>query len=487
MAQHWEITDFIVSKDKDYIMSTSNLQLANNLSWTRFLLLTVSVLALSACSNWPPSGSPTSYVEGSRYMHGCICTYDVQSGFGSTSGETRTTVSTCSNGTPSDTLKTFACASKNSEVRREQMELFEGGELVNDVDCTPESSTAQDRYCAVQDGLAPGDGMIISGLSRSVGGMNLLNDSTGSILGDSYHSRLTGTTSGSPIQVHAKFAGWRTGATKASGKIQLDPGPCTRGGNCTIALRYLELDVDDFIIVRPTVFARDVTLRDISIYTLNNYNAAIDSEGRFSFDGIKLMVAATVNGRRGTLLHDVDFRVSGRMAGFRGTGLAAPEVIKIKISERTGSVGLDADLSFDVKRFEVKLYHPSTGKCVRGNSSGVRVSQASVESCRTHTAPHKWIMQQRGSLYQITQPHANTCLNVKTSTENRDGGRVEVVGCSSHSDQLWRLQSGNKLIHSTTGKCLNLRSSRENRNGGKLSITGCSNHTDQKWRLSPAI
>ncbi|MEM9570437.1 MAG: RICIN domain-containing protein [Pseudomonadota bacterium] len=118
---------------------------------------------------------------------------------------------------------------------------------------------------------------------------------------------------------------------------------------------------------------------------------------------------------------------------------------------------------------------------------------ASIDSCRLNVSPasataQKWQLIQRGDdRYSIKNTVTDMCLNLRSSSDNREGGSVKLVGCSSHPDQLWKkVQAENGAVrfqNVASGKCLNVHGGRENRDGGRTSVYSCANSPDQSWQL----
>lgn len=444
--------------------------------------LVVLGLVLTGCDNWPPRGEPSEWVDGDEYAHTCDCTYDLLQGSGTTSGDTTVIATTCSNGDPDRFLGRLACNRKSREVQDNEQARRMSGSVIN-VRCEWRSqSLVSENACSIQEGTTSGNG-IVSGLTATSVTSGVLFDPTGHLSGKSGSSSLVASVAQSSITVEAKFRNWQSASTTATGSIELDGGACRRGIQCPIVLRYMELDLADFNIVRPTGFARDVSLRDVKLRTLNNYRGRVDKQGRFQFDNIQAVVTATVDGKRGRLSYRIDSALTGNISDFTGTGRFTPRTVTLKFSDRNDAFGLSASVVFRARHFEARVKNVATAKCLRGRDRQDRPVPASIESCRRQTKPQVWLLEARRGSYRVRQPLTDSCLNLKTSSQNREGGPVEVVGCSNHNDQLWDPSSDAKLRHHATGKCLNVHRGNQNRNGGLVSVYSCANTDDQRWAI----
>lgn len=404
-------------------------------------------------------------------------------------------------------LETGSCARGEPDYDRRQMVCEEHIGVVNsymegdadfagDTRIKTDSSGNGDHYsivtmdngCIVEGEDESGIGGRSDGLisPSGVGDFWLLNDNTGRLLGDNNLNRINGTSYASSINVSAKFAAWRDANTTAEGRVQMDGGDCGYASNCPVVLRYLELDVQDFTIVRPTWFAADVHVNNVRLYTLNNYQASLDGDNRFKFEGVKFAITGIVNGERISLLPDVRATVYGSFNDFWGAPSVAPKTIKLRVEHNMEALKINGSVLFSTTRTEARLRNKTAYKCLRGADVPVKVkekeSRASIESCYKPTRIQKWIFQLSGKdEYQIMQPASNTCLNLKALSQDKENGMVTIVGCSSHSDQLWKINGKGKVVHSTTGKCLNVHGGKENREGGFVSVYSCADTPDQLW------
>ena len=333
--------------------------------------------------------------------------------------------------------------------------------------------------CSIRPGTPEGVGRRIDGLSAS--GVVLRRDDTGHRLDDSNLANLQAKVSRAQLRVSAKFAQWRHASTGGRGRAFLDASSCPRLEGCPLVLRHFELVLNDFTIVRPTRFAKDVKVRNAKLYTISNFETTTDASGAFVFRNVKAVVSAEVNGERMAFVSETPTVVRGRMDQFRGGRGVAPQRIWLSIDESTPKFAVRGTVLMEVVQHEAALRNGATGKCLAGTLNDAVVSAATIESCGSGARAKAWRFERRGDAFQIRQAYANACLNLKTSVDNREGGAVHLVGCSGHRDQLWRMGADGHIRHVPSGKCLNVHAGRENRDGGAVSVHSCANTRDQVW------
>ena len=444
----------------------------------RFVLVILSLLLLAmGCSIDHTGLVPTS--GGDKYRIDCV--FDRSTGPNGP-GDSRFDVefSYCYNGSPTLDSDWEICEAERSsrefEMRQNNPEwdvslaLAEAGER-----------RLPDEDCAVLAGTPEGVGRRINGIS--VAGYSMIADESGQLIGDSSLANTRATITGSQLTVSAKFAKWRHADTSGKGQAFLEYSPCYRGKKCPLILRHFEVELADFDIVRPTVLARDIPVRNAKLYTISNYESTVDSRGNFSFTNVRAVVSGVIDGKKETFIFERPSEITGQLKAYRDG--AAPQLVLLKINERTPSLAIRGSVELLINKFEAGLKNHSTAKCLRGTLNEKQISRASIESCRDSQRQKSWIFKQHGNgnAYQIKQPYANACLNLKSSGDNREGGPVYLVGCSTHIDQRWSLEDDGSIRHVPSGKCLNVHKSRENREGGLVTVYSCANTPDQRWRF----
>ena len=173
---------------------------------------------------------------------------------------------------------------------------------------------------------------------------------------------IVGQINSTPVSVSAKFAAWRDATTTAQGKINFEGGLCDIGEECPILLKYLELDIADFKIRRPTIFARDVHIRNAKMYTPNPILGTRKSDGKIQFPSAKLLLMGTVNGNKKVVFREFENNLSGSMrlvkdivrgrytiSNFYISGRFNSE--KFRVSTRIQVNILSSDLLPNVKKF----------------------------------------------------------------------------------------------------------------------------------------
>ncbi len=426
-------------------------------------------------------------ISGDR--HRVFCNFDYQVRNESESGEIETVsvsdreldISVCSNGVPNRPLINDACRALQDRLR---FMLSEDNDQVITVGLSGTPRTEPWRPdCSLPYEVTEGFGEVIYELSApNADEYVLLNDETGQILGQTGLASIQADVTKSKIKVSAKFAAWRHANTTATGTVSIDTAGCRERSGCTLVLRRIELDIKDFTIVRPTGFAKDVHIRDAKLYSLKNYSTQMDETGLFQFSGVKVIVRGLLNGKQIQYLSEMETTVHGQFKDFIGDGLAGPKRIDLTIQERSDKFGILGTVELSVNRFKAKLRNIGANKCLRSAKNPNLVSPAILEPCSSDSKSQNWVFEKKGDYYQIKQLSTNTCLNLKTSTQDKEGGEVKIVGCSEHTDQLWGGLESGRVIHVAAGKCLDVF----NRDTSKKSLTvySCKDIPDQNWRLS---
>ena len=138
-----------------------------------------------------------------------------------------------------------------------------------------------------------------------------------------------------------------------------------------------------------------------------------------------------------------------------------------------------------------QLKNVSTNRCVNApRTTPSREYDVTISTCRATAGESQTVqfVKLAKDRWSIRSANGGACLNLKTSVENREGGRVKWAGCSSHRDQQWNLTAAqtsvgmqNKIQHTGSGKCLNVHRGRDNRNGGNVTVYSCADTPDQRW------
>ncbi len=434
-----------------------------------FILLAFTLL-LSSCSV-DHSGLLES-IPGEKYAINCV----LDRTSGSSSTRLNETSNYCFNGSPSDDAAWNIC-SDMATVLQLQARLTRTDATVVVAEAAQRS--LPDEACSISLGTPEGVGSRSDSLSAT--GAVMINDDSGRVIGDSTLANMQATISSANLRVSAKFAKWRHANTSGTGKVLFDSTACSGATRCPLILRYFELELNDFTIVRPTRLAKDVKVRNAKLYTLSNYETLVDAAGRFAFKNVKAVVSGVVNGERVAFISEIPTVVTGRFDQHLGDRVA-PQRLVLNINQTANKLAIRGSVSMKVNKYQTRLRNLSTNKCLQGTLNDKVVSRATIIACRGNL-PKDWIFKRKGNgnAYQIKQTLSSACLNLKTSVDNREGGQVHIVGCSGHRDQLWSVASNGQIRHIASGKCLNVHRGRENRPGGLVSVYTCANTNDQRW------
>ncbi|MEM9494560.1 MAG: RICIN domain-containing protein [Pseudomonadota bacterium] len=246
---------------------------------------------------------------------------------------------------------------------------------------------------------------------------------------------------------------------------------CNRGG---VAKFEFTFEIPEFSSPPPT------SCGDANTYELTHVNGVVDARGLNTWS--KLMTGpyggaeslAAAGPRDATLLHPIEAEIC--IASTRSSS-ASPAPVR----RPTGPM--------------VYVQNVASGKCLapsNANASPELELRLSVEDCSFSRVggtaeQQKWRLDEVGSgTYRIRHSLLDYCANVKASSQNRDGGRVDLVACGNHVDQQWRRTSEApgkfKFQSRSTGRCLNLHD-REHRDGGATSVYRCAPTDDQNWTI----
>lgn len=385
----------------------------------------------------------------------------------------------CFNGAAPASAALEICSARIPDHERTMSSSTAISNFVLTVTSAEQRLLADGPACLIADDTPPGVGVATSALSSS--GAVLISDDSGRMLGNSNLSNLQAEVSSAQIRVSAKFAKWRHADTSGTGQVMFDAKTCAASAPCPLVLRHFEIDLNDFTIVRPTRLAKDVQVKGAKLYTIGNYEAMVDAEGRFAFSDVKAMVSGVVDGEKSAIISRIPTVITGRLDQYRGRAGVSPQRIVLNIDKTSPELAVRGSVTMRVNKYQARLRNEATARCLEGTLDDRRVTRASIETCASNGRPQDWLFERKEGGYQIKQPFANACLNLKTSTDNREGAPVFLAGCSGHPDQLWAVGSDRRIKHLPTGKCLNVHKGLENRDGGLVTAYACANTPDQRW------
>lgn len=392
----------------------------------------------------------------------------------------------CSNESPAIDLQTRACEVA-IELNEDNYEMLRGPSARVSF-FEPESSSfeADAEPCFIPESTAIGDGEVLSRVdmlsnSASVG---LRPEEVGVILTKNSLTNSLAVSTASNVTVGAKFLDWRFAETTAHGEIEFDRTNCKADKTCDLVVRQVSLALDDFTIVRPTVFAQDVNVKNARLYSITSHAAKVDSEGRFTINDMNVIVTSVVDGEQVTLVSSQDFKIEGKFSDNLHDQNHAALTLAIDIKHANKQFSIAASAGFQVRRFPSKL---ATGKeaqmCLTGGPLAI-YREARVSQCDFKKPHQVWYFEQKGRYLRIRQPLNNTCLNVKSDSQNYDGGIVSIVNCSDHYDQLWSIDHDFNVVNLHTRKCLDVGKNKKRNDPALVTIHGCDSKADaQNWTV----
>ncbi|MBX2879534.1 MAG: RICIN domain-containing protein [Granulosicoccus sp.] len=452
-----------------------------NTHYRKFLYITC--LIFIGCTVNHEGLLPT--VEGERHLISCgfEYSYRLNTSYGMLQGSKSTEV--CSNGRPDRSSINNVCTSLGFLLQEDRAGLFD--EITSVTTTRVDDPVRLPESCSLSSSVLPGEiGENTNGLQSSAARPrpeDILHDSRGAMIGNVSDAVLAGTVASSSIWVGAKFLRWRYANTSATGSISFDGGTCGAGIECELMLRHLQLQIQDFKIVRPTAFARDINFSDVKLYSINNYRTTRLGNGSFNLSGIELMVSGIQNGQSLQFQTTADVTVSGQFGQYLPGGSSAPQRITIRLRDKNENFYINGEVIFETSKAQARLKNHGTSRCLRSSFSTAREVSATIESCRARTQPQSIALETRNESHRIRNTAMNTCLNLKSSRQNFDGGTVAWVNCSNHVDQLWSINNDGHIVHQGSGRCLNVHRGRENRDGGQVSVYRCANTPDQRWSV----
>ncbi|MEM9570438.1 MAG: RICIN domain-containing protein [Pseudomonadota bacterium] len=246
---------------------------------------------------------------------------------------------------------------------------------------------------------------------------------------------------------------------------------CDRGGTAKFELTF---ELPEFTNPPPT------SCGDANTYALTHVNGTVDA------DGLNTWTKSMTGPYGGT--------TSIAAQGKHEAAILHPIEAEICIASTRNSAARPAPLRQPTGPM-IYVQNVASGKCLvpsRGGTSSELDLRLAVEECqfsRSGGTPEqqKWHLDEVGSgTYRIRHSLLDYCANVRASSQNRDGGRVDMVECGNHVDQQWRQTNEApgqiRLRSQSTGRCLNLHG-REHRDGGTTSVYRCADTEDQNWMI----
>lgn len=425
--------------------------------------------------------------EGQEYTVSCRVLLDYVNADGvPVTDEINGTQQVCSNESPQDALLSRSCEVFVDRNRATYVSMRGPSAEVTFFEPITSTLDAGAEPCPIPFETVVGEGEVISRTDMLVNSDSpeLREDEIGKILLKNSLTNSLAVVVNSKVRIGAKFLKWRSADTLATGEVSFDRFDCREDRSCDIVLRQISLNFDDFTIVRPTVFARDVTVRDARLYSLTSHSARVDSDGRFTITGVNAIVTSVIDGEKVNLISSQDLVISGQFDhNLHGQSHAAL-TLKIYIEHANEHFSINANADFQIRKFPSMLASNFKAPvCLTGGALAT-YREARVSECN-HKMPYQaWSFEQKGRYLRIRQPLNNTCLNVKSASQNYDGGIVSIVNCSDHYDQLWSIDHDNNVVNLNTRKCLDVGRNHNRGEDDLVTIHTCEIKADgQNWSV----
>lgn len=453
---------------------------------------TLIMLFLSGGCAVDHTGLTPRPMPGAEYVVDCVVTLEHPNERGVfVITDVEYSVNVCSRFAPSEELMTSACRSVYDDA--DEQEFFE-------MNAPGFIRRPMDRVSAVTSRLVEGAepctdllseddseviGRIDSLLSTPpANGAALFTNEDGRALGENSLTNSMAVIVDSDIRVGAKLLKWRYANTRAQGETTFDRFNCNSHGECDLTLRHVALEFEDFTIERPTVFARDISVKNARLRSLQSYKTRIDSEGRFEIQGLRTLVNGVVDGEQVNIIAEQDLTIKGQFNNYLHDQSHAALTLNLQIDFADDDFSVEANTDLQVHKFPSKLANLSgPERCLVG---GVKKTyrEARVAECNFKHPFQAWSFEIHGRYLKIRQPLTNTCLNVKSDSQNYDGGIVSIVNCSNHLDQLWAVDQDNNVLNLQTQKCLDVGNNKNRPENDLVTVSTCNSKTEsQNWAV----
>ncbi len=392
----------------------------------------------------------------------------------------------CSNGAPEEALQVRSCEAVTQMNQRNYTSLRGPSAVVSFFEPVSSSFEEDAEPCFIPPATEVGDGEILSRTDMLLNSASteLRPDEIGKILAKNSLTNSLAVVTNSKVNVGAKFLDWRYADTTATGEVDFDRFNCKEDKTCGIVLRQISLKFDDFTIVRPTIFAADVDVRDARLYSVTSHSARVDSDGRFTVEDVNVMITSVIDGEKVTLLSSQDLKISGQFNDNLHGQSHAALTLKIEMKQVTERFSINAAADFQIREFPSKLaVGVKTPMCLTGGALAT-YREARVSQCDLKKPYQVWYFEQKGRYLKIRQPLNNTCLNVKSKSQNYDGGIVSIVNCSDHYDQLWSIDHDFNVVNLHTRKCLDVGRNKNRSEDDLVTIHTCEiKASQQDWSV----
>lgn len=459
---------------------------------TKNSLALICLLSISGCDLFPSvdhTGLLPVDIEGQVHTVDCRVLVDYENAIGAPTTEEFTEMpQVCSNGAPEAALLARSCeVVTTDEATLDNYKMLRGESArVSFFEAVSSALDETAETCFLPPATEPGDGEVLSRTDMLVTGTaeGLRDDEIGKILPKTSLTNSLAVLVDSKVHVGAKFLKWRHADTTAAGSVEFDRSNCHADDGCDLMVRQISLKLEDFTIVRPTVFARDVTVKDARIYSISSHAARVGNDGRFTLEGVNAIISSVIDGKKVNLLSTQDLRISGQFNDELHAQNHAALTLSLNIDHANEKFSIQAKASFQIRKFPTKLATGTrTPVCLTGGTL-TRYREARVTECDLKRPFQTWYFEQKGRYLRVRQPLINMCLNVKSESQNYDGGIVSIVNCSDHWDQLWAIDHDFNVVNLHTRKCLDLGRNKNRGEDDLVTIHSCNAKANgQDWSV----
>ncbi len=431
--------------------------------------------------------------DGFRHLVECDISVDHDNEIGApVSSRVNIQTEICSRSNPSEDRMQLACDAAIASSTETLAIYFPGYDPVNRPGMAqPVQSTSidDDALCSITE-FNGEDSIIISEpliSSSTISSSSVITDYTGRINGKTSLTNSQLAVANSNIKVGVKLAKWRYGNTSATGAIDLDRVRCDSNDVCEIIIRSIDLDIRDFNIVRPTVFAGDVKIRDITLSSVKDYVAIVDDQGRFSVENLQVRVLSTINGDSVVWLDNRDFELKGKFSHNLHDQAHAPMGLTISLNYADSGAKIELEAQLNTHKLITALQNGQRGAkgtplqgehlCLVGGDKR-HSHTARVAGCSNKKPYQAWSLKLDGNYLRIKRPTTNQCLS---ANKDGDGAAVKVDTCSDDFGQFWAIDNNKKVVHLLSQTCLDIYT--KNSSNGVI-VSRCDADSDsQRWEV----
>jgi len=429
--------------------------------------------------------------DGYEYVIECLVNVNHSNEIGApVSSQVNIQTEICNSGEPSEVRMQRACDAAIASSL-ETLEIYFPGynpSLPGIAQPIQSTRTDTEEYCIITE-FNESDSIIIEPLisSSTISSNSIVTDYSGRINGKTSLTNSQLVVANSDVKVGVKLLKWRYGNTFASGTIDLDRVRCDSNDVCEIVIRAIDLDIEDFNIVRPTIFAKDVKIRDITLSSVKDTVAIVDDQGRFTIENLPVRVLSTINGDSVVWLDNRDFELQGKFSHKLHGQTHAPMGLTINLNYADADAKIELEAQLNTHKLITVLQNgqrgakgtPLQGKqlCLVGGDKP-KSHSARVAECSNKKPYQVWSLEMDGDYLRIKRPTTNHCLS---AGKQDDSVAVKVQTCSDDLGQFWAVDNNKKVVHKLSGTCLDVYSKNSS---NSVIVSSCDADSDsQQWQV----